>query len=227
MATFYILLGLAIVFSAIFIGLWSRERALCSFFLKGLATTSVIALAVYTISLSSINTITILLIIGLCLCMLGDLALALLELCGVNLRANIITCGTIAFAMAQILFIIMLSLLDLNTLFGLIFGIIFAGAIFLLKKPMKLEFGKSLTPSLIYGALLGSNVAGSIIFMIVTNFSTLGILLAIGFLMFVISDLILSKIYFGGNNKPITQKVNYITYYVAIILLALSFVAIV
>ena len=226
MVAFYILLALAIVLSTAFIIAWSRDRALLSFFLKGLASVSVVSLGIYTVSMSMLDTTTILLLVGLLFCLFGDLALALPELCGTNMRANIYTSGTVAFSLAQIAFIVMLAFIDINTLFGLIFGAVFAGCIFLLKKPMKLDFGKCLTPSLIYAVLLGANVAGSIILMFTANFSLISILLALGFIFFVASDLVLSQIYYGGNTKPITQKINYILYYIAIILLASSFVAI-
>lgn len=226
MVTFYILLALAIVLSIAFIVVWSRERPLISFFVKGLATISIITLAIYTVSMYALNTVTILLLVGLVLCLLGDLVLALPELCDQGRRADIITFGIISFAMAQIVFIVMFGLMDVVTLYGLIAGAVVAGAIFLLKKPMRLEFGKNLIPSLIYAGLLGTNVASSIILMIVGSFNLCYILLAVGFVSFIVSDLILSQIYFAGDQRPMTQKINYVFYYLAILLIALSFVGI-
>ncbi len=226
MVVFYVLLAVAVVLAGLFIGLWSRERPMLSFFFKGLASVAVVSLALYTAYISMFDTSTILLIIGLVFCLFGDLSLALPELCDEEKRAKIYTCGTVCFAIAQIIFIVMLALLDILTLFGLIFGVLFALSIFVLKKPLKLDFGKCLVPSLIYAMLLGSNVAGSIVLMFVSSFSIYSILLAIGFVFFVASDLVLSLIYYGGNTKPITQKINLALYYIAIILLAVSFVAI-
>ncbi len=226
MVTFYILLALAVILSITFIAVWSRERPLISFFTKGLATISIITLAIYTVSMYALDTVTILLLVGLVLCLLGDLVLALPELCDQSRRADIITFGIISFMLAQVVFIVMFGLIDVVTLYGLIAGLVVAGAIFLLKKPMKLEFGKNLVPSLIYAGLLGTNVASSIILMIVGSFNLCYILLAVGFVSFIVSDLILSQIYFAGDQRPMTQKINYVFYYLAILLIALSFVGI-
>lgn len=226
MTVFYVLLAVAVVLAGLFICLWSRERPLLSFFTKGLASVAVVSLAICTTTkyIIAFDAVSILLIIGLVFCLFGDLSLALPELCDNEKRAQIYTNGTICFSLAQILFIIMFALLDIFTLFGLIFGVLFAMSIFILKKPLKLDFGKCLIPSLIYALLLGSNVAGSIIFMFVANFSLASILLAVGFVFFVASDLVLSLIYYGGNTKPITQKINLALYYIAIILLAICFI---
>ena len=89
MVAFYILLAIAVILSIAFIAVWSRERPLISFFIKGLATISIISLAIYTVSMYALNTITILLIVGLVFCLLGDLVLALLELCDSSKRSNL------------------------------------------------------------------------------------------------------------------------------------------
>ncbi len=226
MVAFYVLLAVAIVMSGIFIGTWSRERPLISIMLKSLATISVIALGIVTVSMYTLDTITILLLVGLTFCMMGDLILALLEFCGNDKREDIIQSGEISFALAQIVFIVMFALMDVVSLFGLIAGVAIAGIIYLVRKPMKLDFGKTTVPTLIYASLLGANVVASIILMITSGFELVNILLAVGFVLFIISDLILSKIYFGGVQKPIVQQINYVAYYAAIIMIALSFIAI-
>lgn len=220
-----ILLSVAVIAFLTFTFLWSREKPLRAFMLKGIATVTVIATGTYTAITFAPSTIAILIIIGLVLCMLGDLVLALLELCNAEMRTAIISLGTLSFALAQIIFIVMLALLDLNTLYGLIAGVVIAGVIYLIKKPMGLDFGKSLVPSLIYACLLGSNVVGSIILCVLSSFALPYILLALGFIFFIASDLILSKIYFGGVTNPTVQKINYFAYYIAICLLSVCFIA--
>ena len=80
---------------------------------------------------------------------------------------QIITIGELAFGIAQIFFIVMLALLsNAIVLYGLIVGLVFALGMLILKKPMKLEFGNCLIPSLIYAFLLASNVGGSLIWLI-------------------------------------------------------------
>ena len=225
MTTFYILLAVAICAFLVFTIMWSRERPLLSFMLKGIATISVITLGVYTAINVGLGTIGILLIAGLAFCMLGDLVLALLEIFDETKRENVIKSGETAFALAQVVFIALLALIDTMTLFGLIAGVVIAGVIYLVRKPMKLDFGTTTIPTLLYSALLGANVVGSIILCITSGFAISTILLALGFIFFIISDLILSKIYFGGVRSPIVQKINLFVYYVAITLIASCFIA--
>ena len=225
MVEFYIVLAIAIVFSIIFIAMWRPQRILLDFFFKSLATISVIALCAVTLYEYGLDVNGILLLVGLAFCMFGDLALALREFNIPNKENQIITIGELAFGIAQIFFIVMLALLsNAIALYGLIVGLLFALGMLILKKPMKLEFGNCLIPSLIYAFLLASNVGGSLIWLITGGATLMQILLFAGFACFIISDLILSKIYFSGNRKVWVQQINYVFYYAAIILLAMSFI---
>ena len=225
MVEFYIVLAIAIVFSIIFIAMWRPQRILLDFFFKSLATISVIALCAVTLYEYGLDVNGILLLVGLAFCMFGDLALALREFNIPNKENQIITIGELAFGIAQIFFIVMLALLsNAIALYGLIVGLVFALGMLILKKPMKLEFGNCLIPSLIYAFLLASNVGGSLIWLITGGATLMQILLFAGFACFIISDLILSKIYFSGNRKVWVQQINYVFYYAAIILLAMSFI---
>lgn len=225
MVEFYIVLAIAIVFSIIFIAMWRPQRILLDFFFKSLATISVIALCAVTLYEYGLDVNGILLLVGLAFCMFGDLALALREFNIPNKENQIITIGELAFGISQIFFIVMLALLsNVIALYGLIVGLVFALGMLILKKPMKLEFGNCLIPSLIYAFLLASNVGGSLIWLITGGATLMQILLFAGFACFIISDLILSKIYFSGNRKVWVQQINYVFYYAAIILLAMSFI---
>ena len=228
MIEFYVTLAIAVVLSILFLAMWRPQKFLLDFFLKSLATISVIALCAVTLYETGLDVTGILLIVGLAFCMFGDLGLALREfkLQDGDKESEIITMGELAFGIAQIFFIVMLALLsDAIALYGLIVGAAFAVGMLVLKKPMKLDFGKCLVPSLIYAFLLASNVGGSLIWMIVGGATLTQILLFAGFACFIISDLILSKIYFGGNRQVWVQQVNYVFYYAAIILLAMSFIS--
>lgn len=223
MIEFYVLLDLAIIFSCLFIFFWKREQPIIAFCLKGLASISVVCLALVTVNLTGFNEKSILLIIGLLFCLFGDLLLALREIKPEQIQ-TIQNLGTISFNIAQILFIIVLAMLsNLWSLCGLIFGLLFTIGLMLLKKPLKLEFGKCLIPTIPYSFCLASNFAGSLIYLIL-NPSVSSCLLLLGFTFFIASDLVLSKIYYSNNQKPITQKINFILYYIAIILLACAFV---
>ena len=224
MIEFYIAIDIAVVLSILFIYFCTLDKPVLHTSLKGLASLSVISLCLVTISITGFGLNAIILCIGLLFCALGDVLLALLEFKQPEYTDKIRISGTSAFAMAQIAFIVLLALVsNCLSLFGLIIGIIFAIGLIFLRKPMGLDFGKLLVPSLIYGCLLATNVGGSIINMI-ANFSVSNVLLCLGFVLFIISDLILSKIYYGGDTKNLSKRLNYITYYAAIIVLASSFI---
>ncbi|MBQ0125621.1 MAG: hypothetical protein KBS59_04765, partial [Clostridiales bacterium] len=82
-----------------------------------------------------------------------------------------------------------------------VIGVVGAFAtVFTEKKMMKFEFGKFLIPSAFYAFILAMSIAYYVI-LTIGNPSFLPV--PIGMAMFLISDLILSAIFFGGKDKPI------------------------
>ncbi len=94
----------------------------------------------------------------------------------------------------------------------------------LMEKPMKLCYGKFKTVVLAYGALLFSTVLLSGSFALEQGFRCLSLnLFFAGAILFAVSDLILSGTYFGeGRERPIDLLLNYLCYYAAQFLIALS-----
>lgn len=92
-----------------------------------------------------------------------------------------------------------------------------------LEKPMKLHFGKMKWIVFGYGAILFSTVAisGALAMYYGWTVTTLNLFFA-GGVLFAISDLVLSGTYFGGKERPIDIILNYLTYYPAQFLIALS-----
>ncbi len=228
MLEFYIVLGIAIVASLAFVFSWSEKRPLFSFWFKGVATVTVIALASVAIFVNTeMGLPALFFMIGLACCMLGDLTLALLELLDESKRENVITYGMISFGVAQVFFIIGMSMVGGFMPWAILGGVGFALLVFLLSKPMKLNFGKCLIPGLIYACALATSLFTAITFLVTSGGSTAGIILTIGFASFMISDLILSQIYFGQINKKPLYIPNLATYYAAIILIACSLLTLV
>ncbi len=112
-------------------------------------------------------------------------------------------------------------------------GAVFSGPL------MGLKYGKFTLPSLIYAFLLSFMMFASGAAAISTNFSTLWVIMFVGAVLFLISDLILSQSYFtvkeekDGEGKvlsvsypkaktPVLVITNHITYYAAQFLIALS-----
>jgi len=214
---------LAVLVSLGFVLSWSAKRPLFSFWFKGVATVFVIALCGIAMFVNTGVTISsIFIVIALGFCLLGDLTLALLELLDATKKDNVITFGMISFGLAQICFIIAMSLSIGFMPYAILGGIGFAGIVFLMSKPLKLTFGKCLIPTLVYSFLLSTSLFSAITLMVLSGFTGEGIILTIAFASFMISDLILSQIYFGQGNKAPLYIPNLATYYAAIILIACS-----
>ena len=93
----------------------------------------------------------------------------------------------------------------------------------LMEKTMKLDFGKMRLIVFGYGAILFSTVlvSGSLALSFSWREPSLN-LIFVGGILFALSDLVLSGTYFGGKERPIDIILNYLTYYPAQFLIALS-----
>ena len=138
--------------------------------------------------------------------------------------------GFIVFGIGHILFVTGMMLEFFtggNLLYFLIplgGGILFSIVNLLLEKPMKHNFGDMKWIVTAYAFLLALTPLTSLMLCIYTGWaSTALIILFVGGVLFVISDLVLSNTYFGeGHEKPIDFILNYLTYYGAQYLIALS-----
>ncbi|MCD7819594.1 MAG: lysoplasmalogenase [Lachnospiraceae bacterium] len=104
-----------------------------------------------------------------------------------------------------------------------IVGALAAVAFILLgEKPMNLQYGKFKTISTAYGAVLFFMAAYTLgCAFLLRNLGLL--IMGIGGVLFLLSDLVLSCIYFGeGNDRPIFIALNYIFYYVGQYMIASS-----
>ena len=97
-------------------------------------------------------------------------------------------------------------------------ALIFTISLFL----MRMQFGKFLIPSIVYALLLTLFLACTIVGGIFTAFTVPVILLVVGAGLFLLSDLVLSMIYFDGNESKIMIVINHVLYYAAQFLIALS-----
>lgn len=107
-------------------------------------------------------------------------------------------------------------------LIGIVLNIIF---VYIGKPLLKVNIGKFKPITISYMSVLGF-VHGMSVGYAVFDFSVAKLILAIGFTMFFISDLLLSGLYFGSTNKQKTSRIaivfNHIFYYSAQFLIAIS-----
>jgi len=87
---------------------------------------------------------------------------------------------------------------------------------------MKMSFGDFLIPSIAYAFLLTLFLASAVAAGFLAGFTLSVILLIVGAGLFLLSDLVLSMIYFDGNDARMLIIINHVLYYAAQFLIALS-----
>lgn len=230
MTVFYILLAIALTCSACFIIFQHHKIPLLSFALKGFATVTILALATYGMVFSELilSASGILFVVGLGFCLFGDLSLAMLELGLDGAKYRIIKTGMFAFSLAQVCFAVAIFLIiganALGIILPIIFGLLFSVVVFFMQKPLKLNYGECTPMTLLYSFLLATSLGAAFALMLIQEFSLFGILLFVGLALFLISDLILSKIYFSEKKYRVLYYPNLATYYMAIISIASALV---
>ena len=112
----------------------------------------------------------------------------------------------------------------LNFVIPLLVSIAFAFIVLLMEKPLKLKYGNLKWIVFLYSVLLAANASCSMSLLILNQFQPVGlIILFIGGVSFILSDLILSGTYFGiGKDRPIDSILNISVYYISQFLIAFS-----
>ena len=158
--------------------------------------------------------------IGLIFGMIGDIVLDLKVVYPESSDTYLLS-GMIAFTIGHIFF-----LAGMGTHYGIHWAVpivaILVGVVAVLLGPkLKLNYGKFKIPSMIYGSTLAFTACMSGYVMVVSEFATSYIIMFIASLFFLISDLVLSIMYFGKEkNTPQNVIVNHATYYIAQLLIA-------
>ena len=103
------------------------------------------------------------------------------------------------------------------------FAVVVAGFALLTEKPTKQDFGEFRVTVGLYGLVVAFMAGTSILAAVLTKEAAF-ICCAVGGVMFLISDLILSPMFFGPKekNNPTNFFINHLTYYIAQYLLAFS-----
>jgi hypothetical protein len=163
--------------------------------------------------------------IGLCFGLLGDIFLDQKDMYAAH-KDTYTFAGFIAFMTGHFFFIAGLLFTygpGWKTLLpGAAAGLAVGFGCLLLAKPMKMYYGRFKLITVIYGFVL-TFMIGTAFACYAVNKEMQPLLMGIGGISFLLSDLILSQTYFGeGHVKPLDYILNYILYYGAQFAIALS-----
>ena len=231
----YVLLALGGLFLTLFLLFRTKEGGMLPAALKTVTSLLFVATAIsgavnnYIVTgIASVPKFTFigLIILGLACGMVGDLTLDLkVTYQTTNVRhSDIYTYfGMAAFGIGHILYITAVAIFFGFSAWTILIAVGATAAIFAVSLfCLKMQFGKFLIPSIVYALLLTLFLACTVAGGIITCFSLPILLLIIGAALFLLSDLVLSMIYFDGNDSRVLIVVNHVLYYAAQFLIALS-----
>jgi len=115
-----------------------------------------------------------------------------------------------------------------NLLIMLGAGVVLAACVLATEKPMKLVYGKFKGITAAYSVVFGMSIAAALCAWLFGGREPQALVMTIGLVVFLLSDLVLSGTFFGeGKDKPIDYTLNYIFYFGGQFTIALSLLAIV
>lgn len=251
----YILTGLGIVALIFFLLKRDKKSSIAAIVLKSMTSIFFIASGISSLVLNYMHTgigstfkliSMALIIIGLVCGMVGDIlldfkiyfkALNMRFLCFDKDRDVLMTSGMASFGVGHILYIVSIAIRYPDNIWMLAVSVVIgfalmSGIMLFSRYVMKMDFRQFFIPSWVYGTLLATFIAYSA-FTLSIDGSVANIILLIGSILFIVSDLILSITYFSkaedyekeGMMNPESKLmivVNHATYYIAQFLIALS-----
>ena len=215
----YILIAMTAIFATIFIFFKVRRRGGIVTATKAIAALSFVSLGFVMVSKSPANA-GLIMLFGLVLGMVGDIFLDASHVCPEE--KAFLPLGMAAFAIEHIaVFCAVTVACGFHILYfgiSLAFGAVTAFAVlFAVRKNM--NFGELFYPSAIYASLLTATMAYYILMAVLGG---LAVTLAIGAVLFFISDFIILFILFGEKDTAKMNVFNLSTYFAAQIMYALS-----
>lgn len=231
-ATVSIACALFAVFMALRLSVAARSEkgGVATMFVKAAASVAFIAVAVAGLY-EGASSSALFILAGLVFGLIGDIVLDLkVVYLGRAEEGVYLTGGMVSFGLGHIMFLTAVCLFAGEYINGALIGgsvaaaaVMACAAVFGGGRFMKLAFGKFAVHSLLYAFCLMFMSAFAVGLCILTN-NTVMALFAAGMVLFLLSDLVLTKMYFGGKPKDkILCTVNHALYYAAQICIA-SFV---
>lgn len=230
----YILLVLGGLFLALFLLFRDKDGGFLPTALKTVTSLLFVATGVSAMINNYIVTGTLgttkliffgLVLLGLVCGVIGDLTLDLKIIYKASPRQNDIFTffGMTSFGVGHILYIVAVALFFAFSGWSILIAVAVTALIFVVSLfLLNMHFDRFLIPSIIYTLLLTLFLTCTVVAGFLTTFSVSVILLIVGAALFLLSDLVLSMIYFDGHEARILIIVNHVLYYAAQFLIALS-----
>lgn len=228
----YIPVACGAVFLIAFIAKCKNERSVGGVLLKNITSIFFIFTAVFGLySNPTQYNYGLLIIAGLVFGMLGDIYLDLKWVYPNDMKTYL-NSGFVFFGIGHLFYIpALFAQTELmlgkgsglkNLFIALAVGLVVAVGNLLLEKPMKQDFGSFRAIVTVYCFVIATMVGYSVVSAIRTANKAF-IVYAVGAVLFMISDLVLSPMYFAkGKNTPTNFIINHVTYYAGQYLIALS-----
>lgn len=179
---------------------------------KSLASIGFVVLGLYVFSMQS-STYGILILLGLILGCLGDYFLAM-QRCDEKRKKVYFIVGLCAFALGHIAYATAFFKQDVTLLMLMVLLCVLLSVITVaILQKLKLNFKEMKIAVLFYCAVIYFMEIQALFYLL--DLTVSGIVLNIGTLLFVLSDLILAFIYFGNKNTQFMNRLNLSCYYLA------------
>ena len=224
----YLLLALGILCTVYYVSEKLKAYSVKATILKSICSVFFIAIAASSSVLNPTGAYAALMILGLLFGLLGDIWLDL-KFVYPDDDSIYTYAGFTVFGVGHVFFLsaLLLRFADFSKPWYLIvpltIGLIVGFGAIAIAPIMKLDYGKFANITKAYGSLLGAFAALSGSLAIMNGFKNASLdIMFIGAVSFLLSDLVLSGTYFGGKERPIDIKLNYIFYYGGQFLIALS-----
>ncbi len=222
----YLSLGLGMVSLIAFLIKCNKQRSVGGVFIKNITSLFFLFTAATSVFYNQdFWKYGVLILIGGVFGMLGDIYLDQKWVYPQH-NDNYLYAGFISFGIGHFFYI---GAIFLHMGFGLkdflvpaIVGIVVAAFTLITEKPTKCNFGKFKAIVTVYCLVIGTMAGTALWAMIQSDFSVQYIVFEVAALLFLLSDIILSSMYFGTKNTPVNFVLNHTSYYFAQFLIAFS-----
>lgn len=218
---YYALLAIGITATIIFLVLRVKKGGIAALYAKAIASCCFIATALAAMNRNRVFLeFGTLILAGLILGMLGDIWLDL-KWIYLQDKNSYLYAGFISFLLGHLCFITAIFRSAPWNSFSIIMSIVLALVIgliaLLMEKPLKMKYGKFKLIVFLYSCTLALTMTASMMTAYITNFKlSAWIVMSVGALLFLLSDLVLSGMYFGENkNTKGNIILNHTLYYAA------------